>query len=356
MSMLRLRLQKLFDNIEAINYESPGIVLAELTQTEIPRKVHKITEKQLKIQIKNNIDTICKLSNLSYDKVINSLIKKYAKLSIEKSLFISTTTYGKIIGIDAKPYFFDHLIDLGFLNKIDNKYELTSKGEFFGDYHCNDKNEQWVVWNKELLDPIIRPFKESLISHIDLRLFHMTHINNLNKILDNGLFAHSKITNYPDISNYDVNLRRVRKEKHHNFKLHDYVPLYFNARNAMLYQKQREYPCQIVILEIDKNILNKDYTKFSKGNAARDDSEIETSKHKLAKFPWSDIYSGTWSENNHVNITRKSLMMSECLIYNHITTEHIMRIHCKDIETYSKLKSTAIDINQEIIISPNLFF
>lgn len=62
MSMLRLRLQKLFDNIEAINYESPGIVLAELTQTEIPRKVHKITEKQLKIQIKNNIDTICKLS------------------------------------------------------------------------------------------------------------------------------------------------------------------------------------------------------------------------------------------------------------------------------------------------------
>ncbi|MCG3858081.1 DUF4433 domain-containing protein [Psychrobacter sp. Ps2] len=356
MNILRLRLQKLFDNIEAINYESPGIVLAELTQTEIPRKVHKITEKELNIQIKNNIDTICKLSNSSYDKVVNSLIKKYAKSSIEKSLFISTTSYGKIIGIDAKPYFFDYLIDLGFLNKIDNKYELTSKGEFFGSYHCNDKNEQWVVWNKELLDPIINPFKEKLICHIDLRLFHMTHISNLNKILDQGLFAHSKITNYVDISNYDVNLRRVRKEKYHNFKLHDYVPLYFNARNAMLYQKQIECPHQIVILEIDKKVINQDYTKFSKGNAARDDSKIETSKYKLINFPWSDIYSKTWSEDNHINITKKSLMMSECLIYNHITAENIRRIHCENIETYSKLKSTLTGIKQEIVISPDLFF
>lgn len=356
MNMLKLRLQKLFNNIEAINYESPGIVLAVLTQTEIPRKVHKIIEKELKTQIKNTIGAISELSNLSYDKVVNSLIKKYAKSSIEKSLFISTTTYGKIIGIDAKPYLFDHLIDLGFLNKIDSKYELTSKGGVFGDYHFNDKNEQWVVWNKELLDPIVNPFKEKLICHMGLRLFHMTHINNLNKILDQGLFAHSKITNYVDISNYDVNLRRGRKEKHHNFKLHDYVPLYFNARNAMLYQKQKEYPNKIVILEIDNSILNKDYTKFSKGNAARDDSEIETSKHKLINFPWLDIYSETWSENNHMNITRKSLMMSECLIYNHITAKYIRRIHCENIETYSKLKSNVIGIKQEIVISPHLFF
>ena len=71
---------------------------------------------------------------------------------------------------------------------------------------------------------------------------HMTHIDNLSSILDNGLISHNNPYCKRDISNQGVNARRERIEPIYNKKIHDYVPFYMNIRNPMLYvvQKNKE--------------------------------------------------------------------------------------------------------------------
>lgn len=270
--------------------------------------------------------------------------------------FLSTTKYGNIVGVDAKTCLFDFLQAQGLLERIEGSYTLTDKGEVFGDYFHKDNGESWVVWYKPLLDILVLPIKEKLLGDMEFGLFHMTHINNLKNILANGLYSHSQMTDYVDISNQDVNVRRARQESFHKLKLHDYVPLYFNPRNAMLYQRQKDYRSELAILEIDKKVILNDYTLFSKGNAARADSQIEASLLKVKDFPWSNIYSKTWSNNGEVDEAQKSLMMSECLIRDHIPSEYILQIHCLSESVRQNVVRQIGSHAKPILTSPQWFF
>ncbi|HKJ33293.1 MAG TPA: DarT ssDNA thymidine ADP-ribosyltransferase family protein, partial [Balneolales bacterium] len=77
-------------------------------------------------------------------------------------------------------------------------------------------------------------------------LYHMTHLANLNGILEKGLLSHNKAHKKgllaQDISDSTVNNRRV--------KIHNYVPLYFNPKNPMLYRR-RNIQDELVILCIN---------------------------------------------------------------------------------------------------------
>src|SRR5690625_285750 len=72
-------------------------------------------------------------------------------------------------------------------------------------------------------------------------LYHITHKDNLNNILQNGLESHNVARERHmikvDIADNVVNDRRKRKELIYNRSLHDYVPLYFNPKNPMLYKR-----------------------------------------------------------------------------------------------------------------------
>ena len=276
--------------------------------------------------------------------------------SINPVSFLSTTRYGNIVGIDAKTLLFDFLQDQGLLENIEGCYKLTERGEVFGDYFHKDNSESWVVWYKPLLDILVLPIKEKLLGEMEFRLFHMTHINNLKNILANGLYSHSQMTDYFDISNQDVNIRRARQENFHKLKLHDYVPLYFNPRNAMLYQRQKDFSSELVILEIDKKVILNDYTLFSKGNAARSDCKIEASLLKVKDFPWNNIYASTWSNNGEVDEAQKSIMMSECLVRAHIPPEYILHVHCISDDVRQKVIRQIGSQFKSYKTSPELFF
>ena len=276
--------------------------------------------------------------------------------SVNPVSFLSTTKYGNIVGVDAKTCLFDFLQDQGLLERIEGSYTLTEKGEVFGDYFHKDNGESWVVWYKPLLDILVLPIKEKLLGDMEFGLFHMTHINNLKNILANGLYSHSQMTDYFDISNQDVNVRRARQESFHKLKLHDYVPLYFNPRNAMLYQRQKDFSSELVILEINKKIILNDYTLFSKGNAARSDCKIEASLLKVKDFPWDSIYANTWSNNGEVNEAQKTIMMSECLIRDHIPPEYILHVHCRNDEMNQTVRYQTGSQLKSCRTSPEWFF
>lgn len=239
----------------------------------------------------------------------------------------STTGLGKVFGITAKPFLFDYLISEGYLTYPNGRYQLTAKGEGYG-YLFNGDNGSWVLWYADRIGPVIQSLKQKLLaeSTMNSALYHMTHIDNLSSILCEGLYSHNSVSSAVDISDSGVNSRREAPEPIHKRPIHDYVPLYFNVRNAMLYRVEREYGDRLVILEFDKEVCLLSDTLFTYNNAA---STFAVFYYCIKKFSdnveWNNINSRYWGDD----LQLKSSTMSECLILGHLNQSFIKSIHCR---------------------------
>lgn len=234
--------------------------------------------------------------------------------------FLSTTKIGENYGIKASPYLFSYLMEEGYIVKPNKKYELTDKGRQYGRMFKSPQGEEWIVWNEWKILEVLNILKRKIISEskLDIRLFHMVHINNLESILTKGLLSHSKMlnTSYTDISNKDVNSRRADKEPFFNNSIHDYVPFYYNVRNAMLYRVQQEYGENIIILEFDLQASFQKHTLFADRNASTKDVVFcNCLKDFLDYADWKTVYSLTWF-GKEAEVKQK--MMAECLVLGEV--------------------------------------
>ncbi len=190
-------------------------------------------------------------------------------------------------------------------------------------------------------------------------VYHMTHIGNLKSIIENGLYSHNNTYQQVDISNQTVNKRRNIKEPIYNKKVHDYVPLYFNPRNAMLYKTQREYRDNIVILGFDSRVLLTQNSLFTNANAAVSDTVFSNDLQQLKEFNWNLIFSSSWNGyGDHV----KKAMMAEVLIYQHLKLDKLESINCSSRETANKISRyyqnnpNKLHKNVKISLDTQLFF
>ena len=169
--------------------------------------------------------------------------------------------------------------------------------------------------------------KEWLQKFAPATLYHMTHIDNLVSILEHGLFAHNNLYQQQDISNQSVNARRGRIEPIYNRSIHDYVPFYFNPRNAMLYKTQRQYRHKMVILGFDSNILLGKNTLFTNANAAVSNTRFSNKLEDLKTINWNLVFSTSWNGYPpHV----KQIMMSEVLVHAHVSLDNLESINCSN--------------------------
>jgi len=278
----------------------------------------------------------------------------------ESDIYFSTTKVGRIFGIKARPELFDFLVKSNYLEYKNKKYGLTKNGLLVGKYSIADDGAPFPVWDINKIAEIIQP----LIKNKNLKfgkfnaLYHLTHINNLEGIFDKGLFCHANKHNYIDLSNIDVNSRRDKVENIHRNKIHDYVPFYFNVKNAMLYAVQKRVGDNVVILEMDKNLCNLPYTIFCDRNAATYEANFTPYKSDLNEYDWTTIFSENWTKNGIQNLVQKQKMMAECLVKTHVSQSYIKIVHCQTIEIAYSIRNLANQycMDTEIRVSPELFF
>lgn len=271
---------------------------------------------------------------------------------------VSTTNLGRILGVKAKPELFDYLIEVDCLFYKDKRYILTDKGKNYGTYRSANENDvKFVVWNIDKITPLLKEFLENKIQGFD-SIYHLTHKSNIESIFEKGLYCHSANHKYEDVSNNEVNLRREKIESCYGKKIHDYVPFYFNVKNAMLYAVQKKVETNVVVLEMNKMTACLPFTIFSDRNAATLEAKITNMKNDLKSFNWKEIYSDSWTENNIQNTSRMQLMMAECLILGQVPANFIKIVHCQDREIAIKISELArqycLDIN--VKVTPQLFF
>lgn len=160
-------------------------------------------------------------------------------------------------------------------------------------------------------------------------LYHMTYIDNLASIIENGLLSHNEAHRQKmieaDISDPDVqDIRASTKDPFHNRPLHEYVPLYFSPRNPMLY-KRREIQEDIVILGLDPQILHEPNILFTDGNAAAIETCFYSDIQMLGQLPWKSIRARYWNDNVE---NGKRIKCAEVLVYPKIDPDRIQHIFC----------------------------
>ena len=160
----------------------------------------------------------------------------------------------------------------------------------------------------------------------------MTEVSNLKNIIQHGLLshneAHSKGLNKTDIALQDVNQRRANKRPIYGISLHDYVPMYFNPKNPMLYRR-KQIQDNIVILAIDRRVIYQDKSIFSDGNAASDSTNFFNNLSDLVRLNWNCIKNEYW--NDHVD--GKRIKCAETLTHPRIPVKYVKKIHCNSIQT-----------------------
>jgi len=193
----------------------------------------------------------------------------------------------------------------------------------------------------------------SIIKAIGLyTIDHMTHERNLDSIFRHGLLAHGNPFKKVDISNREVNSRRARREPIYGRKIHDYVPFYFNVRNAMMYRNKEE---DIVVLGFDSELIHTDNVLFTDRNAAANHVKFYKDPSKLLEFDWNMVFSRSWVDWPE---SVKQKMMSEVLVYGRVGIEWLRVIYCKDEQSASRIRSSygARLRGVNVVVDPEMFF
>ena len=158
-------------------------------------------------------------------------------------------------------------------------------------------------------------------------LWHMTHIRNVPSIMRNGLLAHQspklQLMNPVDISDPDVQRWRTKVDPHFSRSLHEYVPLYINPRNPMLFRR-REMQREICFIEISVAALEGKAFIFSDGNAASHRTQFYNDVPDLRLLPWDVLQSSFWTDFDD----GKRKACSEVLVPDIVEPHFIRAVHC----------------------------
>lgn len=180
----------------------------------------------------------------------------------------------------------------------------------------------------------------------------MTHYQNLASILEHGILSHALVAKakleHVDISLAGAQQWRTGLEPVFFHSIHDYVPLYFNPRNPMLYSR-REQQRNLVILCVSTEVLSSG-TKilFTDGNAACKNTQFSTSTD-VVQPAVPVLEAPSWNQFSE----GRRMRCAETLVLHHVPPKFIEKVVCNNTLLALRLKNQH-DIN--IAIDPSFFF
>ncbi len=210
--------------------------------------------------------------------------------------------------------------------------------------------------NKNDIDHLInknKSYEEKILDKFQIvYIYHMTHINNLYNILNYGLLSHDNNEVNNKIDNPEVNNRRNFNEPIYHKNVHDYVPFYFNPKNAMLYVN-KENQGNLVILAFDNHLIYEQGSLFTDGNASVNNTAFYNNINDLDKLAWDCIHANTWFNFNDGKRTK----MSEVLVPNKVGINKLKKIYCINYHIKSYIDNLMINYpNIKVEVNTEIFF
>lgn len=195
----------------------------------------------------------------------------------------------------------------------------------------------------------------------DLVEFHyITDISNLRSILELGLLSNTLAAKFPhhSVAAVDVQKRRSTKIVPGGMPLHNYVNLYFHARNPMLSLK-RSIHTSLCVLRISPAILDLPNVIITSQNASSDYVRFFPSPAGLAYLSKNMVFAESWLHENQIEEWQhKSIKCAEVLVPNRIDSVYIIGGYVSNQQTLDDIQHLLIDAGLHLptSIDEHLFF
>jgi hypothetical protein len=165
-------------------------------------------------------------------------------------------------------------------------------------------------------------------------LHYIAPIANLPSMARWGLIRHNLAAKvqHASVALGSVQDRRAGRRLPWGVQLHDYVNLYFDARNPMMSYLRHRGCAPIVVLRIDQSVLDIDGAIIADGNAAAYYTRFYPSPAGLANLDDRFVYARGWPDPNEIReLENKRRRCAELLIPNHLPVEFIKSAYFCDV-------------------------
>lgn len=181
-------------------------------------------------------------------------------------------------------------------------------------------------------------------------LNYITPIQNLPSILENGILSHklaSKILHRSVAMDEIQDLRKI-KAVPRGRPLHDYVNLYFDARNPMLYKRLDQHR-ELCVLQVDPDVMGLPGVVIADSNASSGHARFAPYPQGLRLIDADMVYAASWihPDDQILEWKHKAIKCAEVLVPDVVEPRYILgaRVSCgeakdactalKDVLTYT---------------------
>jgi len=190
-------------------------------------------------------------------------------------------------------------------------------------------------------------------------LYYITHIENLLSILKRGILCHRKIIeeqiNFTPIYDEDIIALRKGKRVPDGRELWDFVNLYFQPRNPMLYRvlfHSNFKIDEVVVIGLKNSLLNRNDIILTDGNAASSNTQFFPVKDRdISKYIREKTDKEWWA----IEDGSKREIMAECLVPEKVEPEYISEIYVANQDAMNRVRDIC-DERITVIPEPELFF
>lgn len=137
----------------------------------------------------------------------------------------------------------------------------------------------------------------------------------------------------------DVQERRSNRKLPSGRWLHEYVNLYLNARNTMMY-KRKELHEDLCVIRIRTDVLDIPGTIVSDRNAAAKIALFSDPVMGFTRLDKGQVFAQSWIHDDPVETANhRAIMCAEVLIPDHVGTEYILGAYVSCAETKAMLQA-----------------
>jgi hypothetical protein len=191
-------------------------------------------------------------------------------------------------------------------------------------------------------------------------LHYICPIDNINSIVEQGIMSHQKAERIPhrSVAMEEIQERRIKVVVPGGRPLHQYVNLYFHARNPMMF-KRKDFHKELCIIKVRKDVLNLPQVVITDGNASSDYVRFYPVPEGLRVIDRDLVYARYWNHDDPIEKFRHaSIKCSEVLVPDKVPKDFIIGayVSCEDSKTKLCDIMKKIRPGFSIVVNPDLFF
>lgn len=183
-------------------------------------------------------------------------------------------------------------------------------------------------------------------------LHYMAPIANLASIVEHGLLSHARAAAVPHVSvaSEDVQDRRAARRVPGGRPLHEYVNLYFDARNAMMYDRRSN---DLLVVRVSPAVMDLPGVVISDGNSANGPTRFFPSPGGLAQLDERRVFAEWWTHEDYwEQLERKRQRQAEVLVPDVVPPEYILGCYARRdraaAECRGLVANLAVEVNAHV--------